>query len=40
MFLSPQVKQSVIMNTKHGIYALSPNWPNDLRRKILGNIAL
>ena len=33
IFLSPQVKGSVIINNKHGIYEL----PNDLRLRILGN---
>ena len=33
IFLLQQMKQSVIVNNKHGIYEL----PNDLRLKILGN---
>ena len=33
IFLSPQVKQIVIISNKLGIYEL----PNDLRLKILGN---
>ena len=33
IFLLQQMKQSVTVNNKHGIYEL----PNDLRFKILGN---
>ena len=32
----PQVKQSVIIGNKHGIYELSHELPNDLRLWILG----
>ena len=31
-FFSPQVKRSVIISNKHGLYEL----PNDLRLRILG----
>ena len=37
IFLSPQVKPTVIISNKHGIYELSPELPNDLSLKILGN---
>ena len=37
IFLSPQVKQWVIINYKHGIYKLPNKLPNDLRLRILGN---
>ena len=33
IFLSPQVKSSVIISNEHGIYEL----PNDLSLRILGN---
>ena len=36
-FLSPQVKQIVIISNKHGIYWLPNELPNDLRVRILGN---
>ena len=36
-FLSPKVKQSMIISNKHGIYELSHELPNDLRLRILGN---
>ena len=36
-FFSPQVKQSMIINNKHGIYELPHELPNDLRLRILGN---
>ena len=36
-FLSPQVKQSMIVSNKHGIYELPHELPNDLRLSILGN---
>ena len=31
IFLSPQVKQSVITSNKHGIYELPHELPNDLK---------
>ena len=38
IFFSPQVKQSVIINNKHGIYELPHELLNDLRLEmILGN---
>ena len=37
IFLSPQVKPTVIISNKHGIYELSHELPNDLSLKILGN---
>ena len=37
IFLSPQVKPSVIINNKHGIYELPNELPNGLRLTILGN---
>ena len=37
IFLSPQVKQIVIISNKLGIYELPRELPNDLRLKILGN---
>ena len=37
IFLSPQVKQSVIISNKLGIYELPHELPNDLRLRILGN---
>ena len=36
-FLSPKVKQNMIISNKHGIYELSHELPNDLRLRILGN---
>ena len=36
-FLSPKVKQSMIISNKHGIYELSHELPNDFRLRILGN---
>ena len=36
IFVSPQVKQIVIISNKHGIYELPHELPNDLRK--LGNI--
>ena len=35
IFLSPQVKRSVIISNKCGIYELPHELPNDLRLKIL-----
>ena len=37
IFLSPQVKQSMIVNNKHGIYKLPQEIPNDFRLSILRN---
>ena len=37
IFFSPQVKQSMIISNKHGIYELAHELPNDLRLGILGN---
>ena len=37
IFLSPQVKGSVIISNKHGIYELPHELQNDLALKILGN---
>ena len=37
IFLSPKVKQSMIIGNKHGIYELSHELPNDLRLRIIGN---
>ena len=37
IFFSPQVKRSVIISNKHGIYKLPHELPNDLRLRILGN---
>ena len=37
IFLSPQMKRSVIISNKHGIYELLYELPNDLRLTILGN---
>ena len=37
IFLSPQVKQSVISINKYGIYELPPELPNDLKLGILRN---
>ena len=36
VFFSPQVKQSVIISYKHGIYELPHELTNDLRLGILG----
>ena len=36
-FLSPQVKQCVIITYKHGIYELPHELPNHLKPRILGN---
>ena len=38
IFLSPQVKQWVIITYKHGICKLPPELWNDLRLRKLGNI--
>ena len=37
IFLSPQVKQIMIISNKHGIYELPQELPNHLRLNILGN---
>ena len=37
-FFSPQVKRSVIIRNKHGIYKLSQELPNDVRLRILGKL--
>ena len=37
IFLTRQVKRSVIISNKHGIYELPHKLPNDLRLRILGN---
>ena len=37
IFVSPQVKQIVLISNKHGIYELTDKLPNDLRLRTLGN---
>ena len=37
IFFSPQVKRSVIISNKHGIYELPHELPNDLSLMILEN---
>ena len=37
IFLQPQVKQSMIIGNKHGIYMLPHDLPNDLKLAIVGN---
>ena len=37
IFVSPQVKRTVNISNKHGMYGLPHIFPNDLRPKILGN---
>ena len=37
IFLSPQKKRSVIISSKHGLYELTHELPNDLRLRILRN---
>ena len=37
IFLSPQVKRSMIISNKLGVYVLPHELPNDLRPRILGN---
>ena len=37
ILFSLQVKRTVIIRNKHGIYELHHKLPNDLRRRILGN---
>ena len=36
IFLSPQAKQSAIINNKHGMYELPHELPKDLTLKISG----
>ena len=38
IFLSPQVKRWANITSKHGIYELPHELPNDLRLRKLGNI--
>ena len=38
IFLSPQVKGSVIISNKNGIYKLPHKLPSDLRLRILGKL--
>ena len=37
ILFSPQVKRCAVITYKHGMYDLPHEWPNDLRRRILGN---
>ena len=37
IFLSSLVKRTLIISTKHGIYELPHELPNDQRLRILGN---
>ena len=37
IFFSPQVRQSMIISNKYGIYELPHKLLNDLRLRILGN---
>ena len=37
IFVSPQVKQIVLISNKNGIYELTDKLPNDLRLRTLGN---
>ena len=37
IFLSPQIKQSMIMTNKHRVHDISHEWPNDFRLGITGN---
>ena len=37
IFFSPEVKRSVIISSKHGIYELPHEFLNNLRLRILGN---
>ena len=37
IFLSPQVKRSVIISNKHGIYELPHEFSNNWRLRVLGN---
>ena len=39
IFLSPNVKRYVFITSKHGIYQLPHELPNDLRLRILGTYA-
>ena len=36
VFLSPQLKRSVVISKKTGMYELAHELPNDLKLKILG----
>ena len=40
IFLSPQVKRSLIISNKYGIYELPHKLSNDLRLRILGNLEI
>ena len=40
LFLSPEVKQSVIISNKQGVYEMLHELPNDLRLSILGNMEI
>ena len=40
IFLSPQVKQIVIISNEHGIYELPHELLNDLRLRILGTLEI
>ena len=40
IFLSPQMKRSVIISNNYGIYELPHKLPNDLRLSILGNLEI
>ena len=41
IFFSPQIKRSVIISNKYGIYELPHDLPNDLRlRKYQGNLTI
>ena len=37
IFLSPQVKRSLVISDKYGIYELPRELPNHLKLRILGN---
>ena len=37
IFVSPQVKQTVIISNNHGTYELPHELPNNLRLRTLGN---
>ena len=40
IFLSPQVKRGMIINTKPGTYELPHKLPKNLRVKVLGNLKI
>ena len=40
IFLLPQVKRSLIISNKYGIYELPHELPNDLRLRIYGNLEI